>query len=139
MDRITTTRNRGSKLCTLSRKRSIFITQIAIPLGVGIKWSLGEKFSLVAEYGVRKTFTDYLDDVGGTYADPQYLNAEDAIAAQLSHQISYQDIDPPTPVNGSAPSNADWQAYWQQLYQAGSMRRKELMKITGMTGIHLLV
>ena len=51
------------------------LTQIAIPLGVGIKWSLGEKFSLVAEYGIRKTFTDYLDDVGGTYADPQYLNA----------------------------------------------------------------
>lgn len=95
------------------------LTQIAIPLGVGIKWSLGEKFSLVAEYGMRKTFTDYLDDVGGTYADPQYLNAEDQIAAQLSHQISYQGVEPPIPANGTAPSNADWLAYWQQLYPNG--------------------
>jgi len=60
------------------------LTQIAIPLGVGVKWSLGEKFSLVAEYGIRRTFTDYLDDVGGLYADPQYLAMEDMIAAQLS-------------------------------------------------------
>ena len=68
---------------------------------------------------MRKTFTDYLDDVGGTYADPQYLNAEDQIAAQLSHQISYQGVEPPIPANGSAPSNADWLAYWQQLYPNG--------------------
>ena len=35
------------------------------------------------------TFTDYLDDVGGTYADPQYLAMEDMIAAQLSDRTIY--------------------------------------------------
>lgn len=65
-------------------KEAYSLTQFAIPLGVGIKWSLGQRFSLVAEYGIRKTFTDYLDDVGGTYADPQKLANEDIIAAQLA-------------------------------------------------------
>ena len=60
------------------------LQQFAIPLGVGFKLSLGEKFSMVAEYGIRKTFTDYLDDVGGTYADPFYLNKDDQTAANLA-------------------------------------------------------
>ena len=50
-------------------KEPYSLAQIAIPIGIGIKWSLGEKFSLVAEYGIRKTFTDYLDDVSGSYYD----------------------------------------------------------------------
>ena len=65
-------------------KDSYLLQQFAIPLGVGFKLSLGEKFSMVAEYGVRKTFTDYLDDVGGTYADPQFLYMENQAAANLS-------------------------------------------------------
>lgn len=83
----------GQNSTHYAEKDPYALTQIAIPLGVGIKWSLGEKFSLVAEYGMRKTFTDYLDDVGGTYADPQYLAMEDMIAAQLSDRtIDLQDF-----------------------------------------------
>ncbi len=83
----------GQNSAHYPQKDPYTLTQIAIPLGVGIKWSLGEKFSLVAEYGMRKTFTDYLDDVGGTYADPQYLAMEDMIAAQLSDRtIALQDF-----------------------------------------------
>ncbi|MBC8464408.1 MAG: hypothetical protein H8D62_01900, partial [Bacteroidetes bacterium] len=65
-------------------KDPYMLQQFAIPLGVGFKLSLGEKFSMVAEYGIRKTFTDYLDDVGGTYADPQFLYMENPTAANLS-------------------------------------------------------
>jgi hypothetical protein len=60
------------------------LTQISIPLGVGFKVSLGRKFSMSAEYGIRKTFTDYIDDVGGTYADPAYLFSNNVDAAYLS-------------------------------------------------------
>jgi hypothetical protein len=39
--------------------------QIAIPMGIGFKYSLGRKklWNLGFEFGWRKTFTDYLDDV----------------------------------------------------------------------------
>lgn len=43
------------------------LTQVSLPFGVGIKVRLGKSFSLSAEYGFRKTWTDYLDDVSTTY------------------------------------------------------------------------
>ena len=39
------------------------LIQFAIPVGIGFKVSLSEKFSMAIEYGLRKTFTDYIDDV----------------------------------------------------------------------------
>lgn len=42
--------------------------QLAIPMGFGFKYSLDRKklWNLGFEFGWRKTFTDYLDDVSGT-------------------------------------------------------------------------
>ena len=46
-------------------------TQVAIPLGLGMKFAINSNINLGFEVGFRKTFTDYLDDVGNTYAfDP---------------------------------------------------------------------
>lgn len=44
-------------------------TQIAIPFGGGIRYRINRNFDASLEIGWRKTFTDYLDDVGGRYAD----------------------------------------------------------------------
>lgn len=61
------------------------LTQIVIPFGVGFKVNLGEKTAFNIEYGLRKTFTDFLDDVSGTYVDPNQLALENGtIAATLS-------------------------------------------------------
>ncbi len=60
------------------------LIQVAIPIGVGLKASLGDNLSIALEYGIRKVFTDYLDDVGGIYASPQYLAMENVDAATLS-------------------------------------------------------
>ena len=43
--------------------------QIVVPFGVGLKFNLGEKAGLGFEWGPRKTFTDLLDDVSGTYSE----------------------------------------------------------------------
>lgn len=52
------------------------LTQIAIPIGVGVRKKLTDKLDLRFEIGLRKTFTDYLDDVGGpNYAPPDLLLA----------------------------------------------------------------
>jgi len=40
---------------------------VAIPYGGGIKYALSERLTVGFEMGVRKTFTDYLDDVSTTY------------------------------------------------------------------------
>ena len=49
------------------------LTQLSLPFGVGVKWRLGKTISLSAEYGFRKTWTDYLDDVSTTYVGSSYL------------------------------------------------------------------
>lgn len=41
--------------------------QFAIPFGVGMKYAIDKKSSIGLEYGLRKTFTDYIDDVSTSY------------------------------------------------------------------------
>ncbi len=43
--------------------------QLAIPLGLGVKFRLPNNFDAVLELGYRYLLTDYIDDVGGTYVD----------------------------------------------------------------------
>lgn len=49
--------------------------QFAIPFGGGFKLALTEKLQVGIEIGLRKLFTDYLDDVSATYADSALLSA----------------------------------------------------------------
>lgn len=41
------------------------LMQIALPFGVGVKYVLAGQWNLGLEFGARKTFTDYLDNLGG--------------------------------------------------------------------------
>ena len=67
----------------LQKKYSL--NQIVIPFGIGVKVNLSHHSSLSFEYGMRKTFTDYLDDVSGLYPDLNKLQAESGpLAAELS-------------------------------------------------------
>lgn len=52
------------------------LTSFAIPFGLGVKYNFWRTYSIGFEYGIRKTFTDYLDDVSSTYADPRVLNSQ---------------------------------------------------------------
>ncbi len=47
--------------------------QLSIPFGVGYKWSITDFMGLAVEWGPRKTFTDYLDDVSGKYLNSGYM------------------------------------------------------------------
>jgi opacity protein-like surface antigen len=49
------------------------LTQFSIPLGIGVDYPLNEDMRLGIEFGYRKIFTDYLDDVSGNYVDQQSL------------------------------------------------------------------
>ncbi len=56
-----------------------------IPFGVGIKYALSNKFNFEFEYGGRKTFTDYFDDVSTLYFDnDKILQERGEVAAALA-------------------------------------------------------
>lgn len=46
--------------------------QLAIPFGGGMKYVLNPKYYIAFEFGIRKTFFDYLDNISD--GDPQYKN-----------------------------------------------------------------
>ena len=43
--------------------------QMCIPVGIGFKYTLDRSWGVGLELGLRKTFTDYIDDVSTTYFD----------------------------------------------------------------------
>jgi hypothetical protein len=45
------------------------LINVSVPFGAGIKYKLNRNWDLGFEAGIRYTFTDYLDDVGGKIAD----------------------------------------------------------------------
>jgi len=61
------------QLKTEGQKTQYGDNTMVIPYGVGVKYNIGGKFSLAADMGYRYAFTDYLDDVSGTYADKSKL------------------------------------------------------------------
>ncbi|MCF2445269.1 DUF6089 family protein [Dyadobacter sp. CY345] len=61
------------------------LIQMAIPIGIGVRYKINSRFDIGAELGFRFTFTDYLDDVAGTYADPSIF-AADPLALKFSNR-----------------------------------------------------
>ena len=60
------------------------VDQVCLPFGVGIKTHLG-RVDFQLEWGLRRTWTDYLDDVSGTYVDNDLLAFENGpVAAALA-------------------------------------------------------
>ena len=48
-------------------RKKYTLTQFSIPMGGGFKIAVNKTFNIILEYGIRKTFTDYLDDISTTY------------------------------------------------------------------------
>lgn len=60
-------------------------TQICVPIGIGARYFFNRRWGVGLEFGIRKTFTDYIDDVSKTYYDINSIaQASGDIAAQLS-------------------------------------------------------
>jgi len=56
-------------------RKNYKLHQFSIPFGGGVKFSFSENVRLAFEIGLRKTNTDYLDDVSTTYIDQAVLLA----------------------------------------------------------------
>ena len=82
-------------------------SQLSVPLGIGIKINISKRFAINAEYGVRKTFTDYLDDVSGTYVNLNLLEVENGkLAADLSKSYNIDGLQ-----RGNS-KNKDWYMFY---------------------------
>lgn len=77
----------GQGLPGYPEKQPYSLTQIALPFGAGVKYAFTDRLRLGVEIGFRKLFTDYLDDVSTTYADPVDLLAA---RGQQAVDISYR-------------------------------------------------
>jgi hypothetical protein len=65
--------------------------QLCIPVGVGFKYSFDRRWGIGLEYGIRKTFTDYIDDASKTYYNNnQILIQHGAIAANLADKSDHE-------------------------------------------------
>ena len=66
-------RTEGQGLPGFPDRKPYKTLQLNIPAGVGIKYALSDDIHLGAEFGIRKLFTDYIDDVSTTYVDKDVL------------------------------------------------------------------
>lgn len=98
----------GQGLAQYPQKKPYKLTQFCLPLGIGIKWPLNQSIDLGVEFGHRKLFTDYIDDVSDTYADQQaLLNAHGQLAVDLAFRRSEIDPSKPYPNEGVRRGNTN--------------------------------
>lgn len=78
----------GQNLASIPERTPYKLSQFAIPLGIGFKYTLTETLNIGLEIGARRLFTDYLDDVSLTYPgnDAFAANGDPLLVMQLSDQ-----------------------------------------------------
>jgi hypothetical protein len=86
--------------------------QTAIPFGGGIMWAINDNKRIGISVGIRKTFTDYLDDVSTTYVDANLLASK---RGSTSTTMAYRGNELPNglpyPADGTKrgdPKSKDW-------------------------------
>lgn len=79
--------------------------QFTIPFGIGMKYALDKKSSIGLEYGLRKTFTDYMDDVSTTYVYTKWAPN----ASTIKSDLGYSDVAAALadPSLGRVPADVD--------------------------------
>jgi len=82
--------------------------EIAIPLGIGVKYALNDQWNVGLEVGLRKTFTDYIDDVSGLFGDNAVIAAQNGeLAGILNDRAGEITNEPPVRTATSQRGNAD--------------------------------
>lgn len=93
------------------------LIDVCMPFGLGYRWRISPGLHLTAEYGWRKTWTDYLDDVSTTYVGSSVLlgpGGGGSIAAQLadrSGEVIHGYVNSPGIKRGD-DSLTDWYSYF---------------------------
>ncbi|MDQ6890407.1 MAG: porin family protein [Bacteroidota bacterium] len=92
--------------------KNYHLTQFAIPFGGGVKLSLTDNINVGIEFGLRKLFTDYLDDISRLYVDQNLLlNAKGTKAVELAYRGNELKNGAPYPPAGTirgGSTHKDW-------------------------------
>lgn len=89
------------------------LAQISVPVGFGLRYALGRQWNIELESGLRKTWTDHLDDVSTYYPNQEDLAAQNPTAALLSSRTdlaAYPLGNPAGSMRGN-PENDDWYVF----------------------------
>ncbi len=100
-------------------KKEYSLMQPAIPFGGGVKFAITENLRIGIEFGFRKLFTDYLDDVSTSYPDYNDLLAA---KGQTAVDFSYRTDELP----GGDPT------FPTKDTQRGSAANKDIYYFTGL-------
>ena len=100
-------------------KKPYSLWQPTIPFGGGVKFAISENLRIGFEIGIRKTFTDYLDDVSTSYPDQNDLLAA---RGQTAVDFSYRS-DEVSGGNAAFPTKAT---------QRGGAEQKDMYYFTGL-------
>lgn len=85
------------------------LTNFSFPFGLGFKVNFLRNFSFGAEWGMRKTFTDYLDDVSTTYYDTDLLSINRSeITSQLADR---SEVKHPAGSGRGNSTTKDWYSF----------------------------
>jgi len=94
----------GQKLNSTEYRES----SISIPFGIGVKYSLTDRIGLSIEWGLRKTFTDYIDDISGNY----YLDGPDQENITAALLLSDPTKSHYAEMQRGNPETKDWYAFF---------------------------
>lgn len=98
----------GTEGQTIGQGKKYNLFGFAAVFGLGVKYSIGSRLGLTLDWGMRKAFTDFLDDVSGNYADFSQstgLVTDATLVLSDPSAIKHQ----PSVQRGN-PENNDWYA-----------------------------
>jgi hypothetical protein len=102
----------GQGSTTYASRKPYSLIGGTIPFGVGVKFHAFNRLGFSLEWGMRKTFTDYLDDVSTTYADPDVLFATNGeLAAVLADRSLVNPGKSNTGRQRGNATNKDWYSF----------------------------
>ncbi len=103
----------GQGLAQYPEQKNYKLTQIALPVGGGVRYAVSDDFSIGVEFSQRKSFTDYIDDVSTHYIDKDVLlQAKGPKSVELAYRGGQTATGSPFyPTHGEqrgTPSEKDW-------------------------------
>lgn len=97
-------------------RNNYFLVNYAIPIGMGVKKSISQHWSVALETGARRTFTDYLDDVSTAYPNSELVG---------------QKLDGSTTMQLSNPSTVNTNSNLVSEHQRGNSKNKDWYFFSG--------
>ncbi len=103
----------GQGLAAYPDRKPYSLTQLNIPFGAGVKFKVNDDVTIAWEIGLRRTFTDYLDDLSTQYVDQATLISE---RGQLAANVAWRgdevknnpSLYPPDGTIRGGPKFNDW-------------------------------